>query len=235
MIRFGELTEDTRMRARSVGLPLLVTAVALIATAASAQTEPDQGMPAAPAAGAEPKAKGIKSPYSVKVQKANAAYVSRDFPGAIAAYREAIQETPNDPVVFYLLGEAQLGGGNIGEAEATWLTALGKAGSKDDIRAKLMFVLADLRERQGKWAEAKTAWDEYARFVGSHSVAKGYAATAAERNKAIDTRVDLETKYGAVKQRIEQREKEAAAPPPAAAPEPANPVKAPSKPVKKKK
>jgi tetratricopeptide (TPR) repeat protein len=219
------------MRARSVSLPsLLAAAVALVATVASAQTETSPGASEAPAAAAQPKAKSTKSPYSAKLQKGNAAYVARDFPGAIAAYQDAIQETANDPVAFYLLGEAQLGAGNVAEAEASWLSALGKAASRDDIRAKLLFVLADLRERQGKWAEAKTAWDEYARFVGTHAVPKGYAATAAERTKAIDTRVDLEAKYGAVKQRIEQREKEAAAPPPAPAPEPTKPAK----PAKKK-
>jgi tetratricopeptide (TPR) repeat protein len=222
------------MRARSVGLPMLVTAVALIATAAGAQTEGAPGAPGAQAAAAQPKAKTFKSPYSAKVQKANAAYVSRDFPGAIAAYREAIQETPNDPVAFYLLGEAQLGGGNIAEAEASWQAGLGKAASRDDIRAKLMFVLADLRERQGKWVEAKTAWDDYARFVGSHAVPKGYPATAAERGKAIDTRADLETKYAAVKERIAQREKEASAPPPPAPEPPKAGPKPPSKPGKKK-
>jgi len=50
--------------------------------------------------------------------------------------------------------------------------------------------------------------------LSSHPNAKGYAATATERNKAIDTHVDLETKYAAVKQRIEQRLKETTAPPP---------------------
>jgi tetratricopeptide (TPR) repeat protein len=222
------------MRSRSVGLSLLVTAVALVAATASAQTETGADAPASAAAGAEAKAKTVKSPYSAKVQKANAAYVSHDFAGAVAAYREAIQETPNDPVVYYLLGEAQLGAGNLAEAEASWMSAVGKAGSRDDIRAKLMFVLADLRERQGRWADAKTAWDEYARFIGTHAVPKGYGATAAERIKAIDTRADLETKYAAVKQRIEQREKEATAPP---AGEPPKPAKAPSttKASKKKK
>jgi TolA-binding protein len=224
------------MRARSVGLTSLLAAVALVATAAPAQTETGSGASASPQASAQPAAKAVKSPYSAKIQKGNAAYVSRDFPGAIAAYRDAIQETPTDPVALYLLGEAQLGAGNAAEAEASWLSALGKAMSRDDIRAKLLFVLADLRERQGKWAEAKTAWDEYARFVGSHTLPKAYAATAADRNKVIDAHGDLETKYAAVKQRIEQREKEAAAPPaPAPAPEPAKPVSpAPTKRAKKK-
>jgi hypothetical protein len=222
------------MRPRRVGLPLLLAAVGLFATVASAQTDTGSVAAASPEASGQQQAKSGKSPYSAKIQKGNAAYVSRDFVGAIAAYREAIQESANDPVVFYLLGEAQLGAANATEAEASWLSGLGKAASRDDIRAKLLFVLADLRERQGKWAEAKTAWDEYARFVGSHTVPKGYATTAAERVKAIDTRADLETKYGEVKQRIEQREKEATAQP-APSPEPSKPVKATTTSSKKKK
>jgi len=218
------------MRARSVGLPLFLAAAALTATPAYAQTETG---PAEPAAAAQPKVPAIRSPYSAKVQKANAAFVSRDFPGAVAAYRDAIQETPNDPVAIYLLGEAQVAAGNLAEAEATWLSALGKTASRDDIRAKVLFVLADLRERQGKWAEAKKAWEEYAQFVGSHAVPKAYTTTAAERNRAIDLHNDLAAKYGAVKQRIEQREKEATAQP-APAPEPPKPATAPAKAKKKK-
>jgi len=218
------------MRARSLGLLSLLLAAPLVVTLASAQSTTGSVAPVASAAGSASSAPAISrgntgpGPYSPKLQKGNAAYVARDFQGAIAAYREAIQEDAKDPLGYYLLGEAQLAAGNIAEAEASWQTGLRSVGSAENVQAKLLFVMADLRERQGKWADAKKAWDEYAQFLSTHPGAKGYAATATERNKAIDTHNDLETKYAAVKQRIEQRLKETTAPPPDTIPAPTTPA-----------
>jgi len=178
----------------------------------SAAVTADPAAAKAPAA-AVPLGKG-KPAYSAKVMKGHAAYVARDFQGAIAAYKDAIKDDAADPFAHYFLGEAQLAAGNVAEADASYAAGLRVVAAKDDIHAKLLFVIADLRERQGKWPDAKKAWEEYAQFLSSHPNAKGYAATATERNKVIDTHVDLETKYAAVKQRIEQRLKETTAPPP---------------------
>jgi tetratricopeptide (TPR) repeat protein len=168
---------------------------------------------AKPAATAVPLGKS-KPAYSPKVMKGHAAYVARDFQGAIAAYKDAIKDDASDPFAHYFLGEAQLAAGNVAEADASFAQGLRVVGAKDDLHAKLLFVVADLRERQGKWPDAKRAWEEYAQFLSSHPNARGYAATATERNKVIDNHVDLETKYAAVKQRIDQRLKETTAPPP---------------------
>jgi tetratricopeptide (TPR) repeat protein len=162
---------------------------------------------------AVPLGKG-KALYSAKVMKGHAAYIARDFQGAIAAYKDAIKDDANDAFAHYFLGEAQLAAGNIAEADASYASGLRVVAAKDDLHAKFLFVIADLRERQGKWPDAKKAWDEYAQFLSTHPNVKGYAATATERNKVIDTHVDLEAKYAAVKQRIEQRLKETTAPPP---------------------
>jgi tetratricopeptide (TPR) repeat protein len=148
-----------------------------------------------------------------KVLKGNAAYAGHDWAGAIAIYHDAIQDDGQNPLGHYLLGEAQLAAGSVADAESSWTNGLRLAGADDVLHAKLLFVMADLRERQGKWDDAKKAWQEYASFASSHAGAKGYVATATARNKAIDTHVDLDTKYAAVKQRIEQRLKETSAPP----------------------
>jgi tetratricopeptide (TPR) repeat protein len=174
---------------------------------------PAEASPAKAPAAAVPLGKG-KPAYSAKVMKGHAAYVARDFQGAIAAYKDAIKDDASDPFAHYFLGEAQLAAGNVAEADASFAAGLRVVAAKDDIHAKLLFVVADLRERQGKWPDAKKAWEEYAQFLSSHPTAKGYTATATERSKVIDTHVDLETKYAAVKQRIEQRLKETTAPPP---------------------
>src|SRR5215217_106305 len=50
--------------------------------------------------------KGVKgiSPYVELINKGDRAYVSRDFDGAIAAYREAIQSEPQNPLGHYRAG-----------------------------------------------------------------------------------------------------------------------------------
>ena len=94
------------------------------------------------------------------------------------------------------------------------------------MQGKLRFVTAHLLERQGKWAEAKNAWDEYMQFVRAHPNVKSSLASAVDRVKMIDLRTELETKSEAVKKRIAERPKESA--PPA-------PEEAPKKPPAKKK
>jgi tetratricopeptide (TPR) repeat protein len=188
----------------------------MLLVAASAFADPPAA-PAAPAPAAakiDPKAVKGGNPYNAKLQKGNAAYASKDYQGAVAAYKDAVAADANDPLALYFLGEAQLATGSMAEADSSYAKALSLVGSKDDLHAKILFVIADLRERQGKWPDAKKAWDDYSQFLTAHPTAKGYATTATERNKVIDTHVDLEAKYGEVKKRIEQRIKETTAPPP---------------------
>jgi TolA-binding protein len=191
------------------------TAGASASASVAAPAPPSSGdaAKAASPAAAKPKT-GAPSPYGAKIQKGHAAYLAHDLPGAVAAYQEAVQADTADPYGYYFLGEAQLASGNLADASSSFADGIRNAGSRDDIHAKLLFVIADLREREGKWPEAKKAWEEYGQFQSSHPNAKGYAITATERMKMIDTHVDLATKYGAVKQRIEQRVKETTAPAP---------------------
>lgn len=203
-------------------LLVLVVSAMVIAAAAVAQT-PVGSPPSTPdSAATKPLGSAAavrfdprsKSPYGPKIMKGHAAYGARDFQGAIAAYKDAIKDDAADPYGHYFLGEAQLAAGNIAEADASFAAGLRVVTTRDDLHAKLLFVVADLRERQGKWTDAKTAWDEYARFLTAHPNVKGFAATAAERSRVIDVRIDLEAKNAPVKQRIEQRIKENSAPAP---------------------
>ncbi len=189
-----------------------MASAAVFADAPQGTTPPAADSTKAPAA--VPLGNKGKSTYGPNVMKGHAAFAARDFPGAVAAYKDAVKDDAMDPFAQYFLGEALIASGNMAEADASYAAALRLAGAKDDLHAKVLFVIADLRERQGKWADAKKAWDEYAQFLAAHPAVKGYTATATERAKVIDTRVDLETKYAAVKQRIEQRIKETSAPPP---------------------
>ena len=132
----------------------------------------------------------------------NAKFVSRDFPAAIEVYRKAIQLQPTNPLGHYLLGEAQSASGNLPEAEASWTNA-DNLGDKDPpVKTKLLFVLADLKERQKKWDDAKAAWQRYAQYVGAHPDAGGSATTADARIKAIDDMLKQDKAYDVVRQRI---------------------------------
>lgn len=198
---------------------LIAASIALVAAAAFAQSPPAPAAPAptpapapAPAPGGtevrrDPNGvKGI-SPYMEAVARGQASFVARDFSGAVTAFQDAIKTDPQQMLGFYLLGEAQLEAGKPEEAEAAWTSGLSKKGP-EDLNARLLFLMADLRERQKTWQAAKDAWAAYSAFLTSHPQAKGYPATAEERIKRLDQRMKDEKDYAAVKERIKKREEE---------------------------
>ena len=194
------------MRASFALSSLVVAAVALGNASASAET------PKTAAAGSkevrkDPEGKRGISPYAEAIAKGEGAYVARDLPGAITSFQDAIKLDTEKMLGFFRLGEAQLESGKPDEADSTWATALGKKGT-DDLNAKLLFVIADLRERQHKWQAAKDAWAAYSAFLQNHAKVNGYPATATERTKQADRRMKDEVDYGAVKDRIAKRELE---------------------------
>lgn len=187
-------------------------ALAVVVSAAPVAAQQSPAAPeAAPAASAPPrkdaKGHGGVSPYTEQILKGQASFVARDIPGAIAGFQEAIKLDPSKMLGFYRLGEAMLESGNAAEAEAAWTTALGKKGS-EELHAKVLFCLADLRERQKNWQAAREAWGAYGAFLTSTPKAGGYSATATERQKQVDRRVKDEKDYATVKERIVQREAE---------------------------
>lgn len=146
-------------------------------------------------------------PYEEAISKGNAAYIAHDWPGAVSQFQSAIKADTELLLGFLRLGEAQLASGKLDEADSAWTTALNKKGSLDD-HAKILFLLADLRERQHKLQAAIDAWKGYQAYLTSNSKAKGFPATAEERIKRIDQRMKDEVTYGAVKDRVEKRKKD---------------------------
>lgn len=198
----------------------LSLAVVTLATAVSAQPSApsSRGLPEAPAADQKERGpqgqpidpsgqRGI-SPFMVKVLKGNAAYAARDFAGSVAAYREAIQEDAEHPLGHYMLGQAQVAAGNLKEAEASYEQGLRFAGKNKQVHAKLLFVLADLHERQKRLPEAKQRWQAYATFCRANPEANGYPKNADQRIAAIEKWEEVSKKAAVVKDRIEKREKE---------------------------
>lgn len=170
-----------------------------------------QGQPIDPAG-----VKGI-SPFMIKVLEGNAAYAARDFAGAIAAYREAIQLNPEHPLGHYMLGQAHLAANQASDAEAAFQRGLRFVGNNKELQAKLLFVLADLHERQRRLGEAKNGYAAYVSFCKANPQAPCYPESAEGRIAAIDRREEIAQKAALVKQRAEEREKELGLPTPAQA------------------
>jgi tetratricopeptide (TPR) repeat protein len=152
--------------------------------------------------------KGI-SPFWESLKKGDDLYVARDFDGAIGAYRDAITKEPQNPMGHYRIGEAHLAKNDTQEAESAWVAALRYVGQDAVLKAKILFVLADLRERQKSYDDATDRWNAYAQFAQQQPSAKAYPNTATDRKQRIETWKKLLVDYGEVKKRIEARLKEA--------------------------
>jgi len=177
-----------------------------------------QGTPAAkPAAkSGEPKKdpaglKGI-SPFWEAIKKGDNLYIARDYDGAIAAYQEALRAEAKNAMGHYRIGEAYRAKGQLEEAERAWIDAVRFVGRDHGLRAKLIFVLADLRERKRELDKAKDQWAAYAQFAQQQANAKPpvptYPNTPPERQKRVDAWKEQVEKYKAVKTRIEAKRKE---------------------------
>ncbi len=184
------------------------------ATPAATPAKPAATSAAAPAVGPsgkpirrDPEGRSGIAPYTEAVVKGQGSFAARDFPGAVSAFQDAIKLDPTAMLGFYLLGEAQLEAGKPDEADAAWTSGLSKKGT-EELNSRILFVLADLKERQKNWTGAKDAWAAYQAYLQSHTTVKGYAATAEDRIKRIDQRIKDEKDYGAVKERIKAREAE---------------------------
>ena len=152
--------------------------------------------------------KGI-SPFWEAIKKGDDALAARDLAGAQAAYEEAIRADPHNAMGPYRVGEVQLAGGHTKEAEASWQVALRFAGEDGTLKAKVLFVLSDLKERARAFEEETNGWNAYEAHLKAAPTAKGYPESAADRKRRITEWKQLETDYGAVKERIKQRLAEA--------------------------
>ena len=135
----------------------------------------------------------------------NTKYAARDFAGAVESYRKAIELEPKNPLGHYFLGEAQLAAGNAVEAEAAWSRAALVAADKDPrVMARVLFCMADLKERQKKWADAKTAWQAYIDFAAKSPDAGAFPTSGQSREQVLDAMMKLDKSYEVVRKRIEQ-------------------------------
>ncbi len=223
------------MRARAaitIAIPSTVAGgLLLLATAGPASGEgPRRAVAPRAEAGAErydpENVTGISQSMETLV-KGNERYLAKDYPAAIDLYRKAIQLNPRSPLGPYLLGEGHLAAGNLGEAEASFKTAEELSDAKNPaLRSRVLFVVADVYERQKKLPQAKAAWQTYAEHAARFADAGTFAhpASGAARLEAVSAMLQLEAQYVDVRARI-AAEKEAAADAGAATKPPATPPK----------
>jgi tetratricopeptide (TPR) repeat protein len=210
--------EAVTLRFLLFACPLIVSA--LVATGpARAQTEEAAGSAeparsAQPAGSAEPAASKVRrdprgitgiSPFWEALKRGDSAYVARDYDGAIDAYTKALTKEPQNALGHYRVGEAHRAKGDLQQAERAWQAALRFAAGEPVLKAKVLFCLADLRERQKDLQAAKQGWNSYEAHLAGQSKPIGYPKTPTERKERADAWVDLKEKYAAVRERIRKR------------------------------
>lgn len=142
------------------------------------------------------------SPLMAAVADGNAKFAAKDYPAALEAYKKAVAVAPSDPLGHYLVAEAQLAQGNLEGGQAA-LSAAEKVGEKrPDVMSKVLFLEADAKEREKKWADAKTAWGRYSEWASKHGDAGAVPQTATARVQAIDDYAKLDAAYEDVRKRI---------------------------------
>ena len=165
------------------------------------------------AAGEPPKAET----FTTTVSKGTALYAAKDYPGAIAAFEKAVQASPRNPLGPYLLGEAYLASGKLGEAEAAFKTAadLDDPKTPPASRSRALFALADCYEREKKWEQATAAWRAYAEHASKLAADAGaHPESAAARMKAIEEAGRVEKIAEVTRARIAAEKSDAGAPAP---------------------
>ena len=187
----------------------------LFVTVSASAEEPAKAEPSAATSDAadgvrrDPKGLSGISPMWEAISKGDSAVLARDYDAAIAAYREAITKSAQDPIAHYRMGEAELLKGDLKEAQAAYESALRFAGKDKALAAKILFRLADLNERAKSWDQALARWNAYSEFVKAAEGVKTYPATADERRKRVTEWKQIQADSAAVKERIEKRAKEA--------------------------
>ncbi len=173
--------------------------------------------------------KGVKgiSPYREELAKGRSAFAAGDGEGAIEAFDAAIAKDGKRMMAYLLKAQAQLSAGDLSGALKTTKKAKKKRGNEGQT-AKLLFFAADLEERNAAppstqekksklseallstWEKVKEGWTTYSAYLSSHSRVPDYKATASERKKQVDARVQREKAYGAVAERIKKNAAERA-------------------------
>jgi tetratricopeptide (TPR) repeat protein len=154
------------------------------------------------------------SQYVEQINKGAAKYIAKDYNGALEVFRATIPLAPKNPLGHYVVAEVHIANGNLPEAEASLKQAEALTDDRNaGLRAKVLFLGADIKERLKKWDEAKAAWQAYVEYAQKHADV-AFVTSGTSRIQAIDDMVKQEKAYEAVRQRIAAEKQN----PPAGAP-----------------
>jgi tetratricopeptide (TPR) repeat protein len=188
----------------------LCAAVSLVSPSMTARAEgPAASTTLVPTLHRDPKGLKGLNPFWEAVRKGDDAVIAKDLDGARAAYADAIKAEPDNPMGYYRAGEAAAAKGDLKAAEAAYQDALRLSTEKPAFRAKVLFVLADIRERRRSFDEATAAWSNYEVFAKANRGPGVFPAVATERKKRLDDWTTLAAHYVGVKERIKSRLDEA--------------------------
>ena len=195
--------------ARWKAVPLLVAlAFPALALAPLAAAGEPRGKASASDAGGQPAEKydpdnvTAISQYMETIVKATALFQSKNRTGAVDTYRMAIQLNPRHPLAHLMLAQAYVSMGNLGEADAAIAQAFDTETKDARLRSHVLFVRADLFERQQKWDQAKVAWQAYMEHAAKFADAGAFPQSGAERLKALEKVAEQDKAYVAVRERI---------------------------------
>ncbi len=134
----------------------------------------------------------------------NQRYVDKDFAGALEHHKRALALAPRNPLAHYLVGETLLALKNPTEAEAAFKQAEGLTDDRNPaLRGRVLFVLADFKERDKKVEEAKAAWKAYNEYAAKFADAGvPHLKSGEERLRVLDEVTKLDKAYEIVRARI---------------------------------
>ncbi len=192
-------------RAVAIAL-LLLPALTLVPIAAGdAWGDAPKKLPPAEGARYDPENTVAISQFMETVSKGNEKYASKDYTGAIDLFKKAIQLAPKNALGPYLLAEAYLANGNLGEADGAIAQAQEIAPTdhkQAPLRARVLFLRADIYERQKKWDLARTTWQSYVEVAAKVGDAGAFPQSGAERLRVLQKVIDQEKRYAPVRERI---------------------------------
>lgn len=151
------------------------------------------------------------SPYWETLKKGDNAFIAGAYDEAKTYYESAIKLDPRNPLGHTRVAQTLLMKGELEAADDRLESALGFANTTAQ-RTKIIFLQADIRERQVKLEQAKQRWDGYIKMAGdkinADDAKKIHPATAKQRIEQIEATKKRNEGYAAVKERITKREKE---------------------------